>query len=114
HTDMSLISGIPPWVQMYFDKLTERTGKPIKDIFPNLEVLVYGGVNFAPYRNRMMESIGRTIPSIETYPASEGFFAYQDTQTEEGLLLNVDSGIFFEFVPADEIFNDHPTRLQLR
>ena len=113
-TDMGLVSGIPPWVQMYFDKLIAQTGRPIKDIFPNLEVLVHGGVNFAPYRNRMMESIGKVLPSIETYPASEGFFAYQDSQTEEGLLLNVASGIFFEFIPANEIFDANPTRLHLR
>lgn len=111
--DMRLISGIPPWVQMYFDELTHRTGKPIKDIFPNFEVLVYGGVNFTPYRDRMMHSIGKPIASVETYPASEGFFAYQDSQHAEGLLLNVNSGIYFEFVPADEIFNPTPTRLSL-
>ena len=111
--DMSLISGIPPWVQMYFDWLIERTGKPVGEIFPNFSVLVYGGVNFAPYRRKLLESIGRPVASIETYPASEGFIAYQDSQQEEGLLLLLNSGIFFEFIPADEYYDDHPTRLSI-
>ena len=111
--DMTLISGIPPWVQMYFDRITERTGKKIKDVFPNFSVFVYGGVNFAPYRNKLFESIGKTIHSIETYPASEGFIAYQDSQTEPGLLMLVNSGIFFEFIPAEEHHNENPTRLRI-
>ncbi len=111
--NMTLISGIPPWVQMYFDRLTERSGKKIKELFPNFSVLVHGGVNFEPYRAKLMESIGGSIDTIETFPASEGFFAFQDSQNEQGLLLNTNSGIFFEFVPAHEIFNDEPTRLSL-
>jgi hypothetical protein len=112
--DMTLISGIPPWVQMYFDRLTEKTGMKIKDLFPNFSVLVHGGVNFEPYKQKLFESIGKKIDTIETFPASEGFFAFQDSQEAEGLLLNTDSGIFFEFVPAGEIMNEHPTRLSLR
>jgi len=112
--DMTLISGIPPWVQMYFDKLIERNpGKQIKDIFPNFSLYVYGGVNFEPYRAKMEKTIGKRVDSIETYPASEGFIAYQNSQKEEGLLLIVDDGIFYEFIPADEFFNENPTRLQL-
>ena len=111
--DMGLISGIPPWVQMYFDRLQERGGKLVKDLFPNFSVLVHGGVNFEPYKGKLFESIGKTVDSIETFPASEGFFAFQDSQKEEGLLLNTNSGIYFEFVPAGEIFNDNPTRLSL-
>jgi hypothetical protein len=111
--DMTLISGIPPWVQMYFDRLHEKTGKKIGDLFPHFEVMVHGGVNFTPYKSKLLDSIGRKIDTIETFPASEGFFAFQDTREEEGLLLNTDSGIFFEFIPAGEIFNDNPTRLSL-
>lgn len=111
--DMTLISGIPPWVQMYFDRLYERSGKKIGDLFPNFEVMVHGGVNFTPYKSKLLDSIGRNIDTIETFPASEGFFAFQDTRDEEGLLLNTDSGIFFEFVPAAEIFNENPTRLSI-
>lgn len=112
--DMTLISGIPPWVQMYFDRLTARSGKSVGELFKNLDLLVYGGVNFEPYRAKLMESIGRPIHTIETFPASEGFIAFQDAQGQEGLLLNTNSGIFFEFVPAQEIFNEHPTRLSLK
>jgi hypothetical protein len=112
--DMTLISGIPPWMQMYFDELIRRKGKKIKDIFPNFSVMVYGGVNFDPYKAKLMDSIGKKVDGIETFPASEGFFAFQDSQNAEGLLLNTNSGIFFEFVPAGEIFNANPTRLSLR
>jgi len=113
--DMRLISGIPPWCQMYFDHLSEACGgKKIKDIFPNFKLYVHGGVNFEPYRARMEESIGFAIDSIETYPASEGFIAFQDRQKEKGLLLMVDSGIFYEFIPAGEFFNEEPSRISLK
>ncbi|MBB5394594.1 GH3 auxin-responsive promoter family protein [Mucilaginibacter sp. AK015] len=113
--DMRLISGIPPWCQMYFDRLSAVSGgKKIKDIFPNFKLYVHGGVNYEPYRARMEESIGFKIDSIETYPASEGFIAFQDSQQEKGLLLMVDAGIFYEFIPADEYFNDKPTRINLK
>ena len=114
HTDMRLISGIPPWVQMYYERLLARSGKStIKEIFPNLEMFVYGGVNFEPYRESLERLVGTRIPSVETYPASEGFIAFQDSQTEPGLLLNTGSGIFFEFVPAEQIHTDRPQRLSL-
>jgi hypothetical protein len=112
--DMTLISGIPPWMQMYFDRLNARTGKKIKDIFPNFSVMVQGGVNFEPYKAKLFDSIGKPIDTVELFPASEGFFAFQDNYKEAGLLLNTNSGIFFEFVPANEIFNDNPTRLCLK
>lgn len=112
--DMRLISGIPPWMQMYFDRLMERTGKHIKDIFPNFSVMVHGGVNYEPYKVKLNESIGKAIDTVELYPASEGFFAFQNSQEAEGLLLNTDSGIFFEFIPSSEIFNDKPLRLSLK
>ncbi|MBI1225737.1 MAG: hypothetical protein GC192_10920 [Bacteroidetes bacterium] len=112
--DMRLISGIPPWVQMYYERLLQGSGKKyVKDIFPNFNVFVYGGVNFEPYRAGLEALVSQRIDSVETYPASEGFIAFQDSQTEPGLLLNVASGIFFEFVPMDEIFNESPTRLSL-
>ncbi len=112
--DMNLISGIPPWMQMYFDRLNTISGKRIKDLFPNFSVLVHGGVNFEPYKDRLLDSIGKPVDTIETYPASEGFFAFQDSRKEEGLMLNTNSGIFFEFIPAEEIFNENPTRLSLK
>jgi hypothetical protein len=113
HQNMTLISGIPPWMQMYFDRLIEKSGKKVGQLFPQFSVMVQGGVNFEPYKAKLYESIGRKIDCIELFPASEGFFAFQDSQTEAGLLLNTNSGIFYEFVPAAEIFNEHPTRLNL-
>ncbi|MEH0155313.1 GH3 auxin-responsive promoter family protein [Limibacter armeniacum] len=110
---MSLISGIPPWVQMYFDRIQERTGKQIKDVFPEFELFIYGGVNFKPYEKKLFESIGKRVDTIETYPASEGFIAFQDSQKDEGLLMQLKSGIFFEFVPAEEFFDENPTRLSI-
>jgi hypothetical protein len=112
--DMRLISGIPPWCQMYFDRLSARcSGKKIKDIFPNFKLFVYGGVNYEPYRARIEESIGFAIDSIETYPASEGFIAFQDSQKDKSLLLLANSGMFFEFIPAEEFFNENHTRISL-
>lgn len=111
---MTLISGIPPWIQMYFDELEKKTGKKIKDIFPDFSVLVQGGVNFEPYKAKLFESIGKKIDIIELFPASEGFFAFQDSQKDPGLLLNSDSGIFYEFVPVEEIAKENPTRLTLK
>ncbi|MBT1700631.1 GH3 auxin-responsive promoter family protein [Fulvivirgaceae bacterium PWU4] len=112
-TDMTLISGIPPWAQMYFDRIQARTGKKIKDVFPNFSMFVYGGVNFEPYRAKLFDTIGKQVDSIETYPASEGFIAYQDSQREQGLLLLLNAGIFFEFIPTEEYFNENPTRLSI-
>jgi len=112
--DMTLISGIPPWMQMYFDELIKRSGKKVGDLFPNFSVMVQGGVNFEPYKAKLFESVGRKIDCIELFPASEGFFAFQDSQNAEGLLLNTNSGIYFEFIPAAEIYNANATRLSLK
>jgi len=112
--NMTLISGIPAWVQMYFEKLQEKSGgKLIKDIFPNFSLFVYGGVNFEPYRKRFEQLIGKSIPSVELYPASEGFIAFQDSQREEGMLLVLNEGIYYEFIKADDFFNENPERINL-
>jgi hypothetical protein len=114
HEDMTLISGIPPWVQMYFDKLSEKSGgKKIRDIFKNFNLFVYGGVNYEPYRAKIEASIGKKIDTIETYPASEGFIAYQDTQSDKSLLLLVKAGMFYEFIPAEDFYNENPQRVGL-
>ncbi len=113
HANMTLISGIPPWAQMYFDRIVARTGKKVKDVFSDFSMFVYGGVNFEPYRAKLFDTIGKKVDSIETYPASEGFIAYQDSQHAEGLLLLANSGIFFEFVPTEEFFTEHPRRLSI-
>tara|TARA_R110001592_G_scaffold151417_1_gene377929 strand:+ start:42838 stop:44334 length:1497 start_codon:yes stop_codon:yes gene_type:complete len=112
--NMSVISGIPSWVQMYFEKLIEKTGKPIAEIFPNFNFFVYGGVNFEPYKNKFKSLIGKKIDYVELYPASEGFIAYQDSQTEPGMLLQLNSGIFYEFIPATEFYDENPTRTSLK
>ena len=109
--DMSVISGIPSWVQMYFEKLINKTGKTISEIFPNFNFFIYGGVNFEPYKNKFETLIGKKIDYIELYPASEGFIAFQDSQTEPGMLLQLNSGIFYEFIPANEYFDANPTRI---
>jgi hypothetical protein len=111
--NMILISGIPPWVQMYFEKLQDKTGKLIKDIFPKFDLFIYGGVNYEPYRQTFEKLIGKKVAGIELYPASEGFIAYQDSQTEKGMLLCVNHGIFYEFIPSEEFFNKNPTRISL-
>jgi len=111
---MSLISGIPSWLRMYFEKLVARTGKPVGDIFPDFSLLVYGGVNYEPYRQAFDSLIGRNVDTVELYPASEGFIAYQDADPGKGLLLNVNSGIFFEFIPADQVNSESPERLPLK
>jgi hypothetical protein len=111
---MSLFSGIPPWCVMYFEKLLSASGKEnLKSMYPDLQLYVHGGVNFQPYREKMNTLFGKGVDYIETYPASEGFFAYQDSQVHEGLLLNIDAGIFYEFVKSDEIFQARPNRIHL-
>ncbi len=108
--NMTVISGIPSWVQMYFEKLREQSQKPVGELFKNFNLFIYGGVNYEPYRAKFENLIGRKVDSIELFPASEGFFAYQDSQTEKGMLLLLNSGIFYEFVKSEEFFADNPKR----
>ncbi|HCV80504.1 MAG TPA: hypothetical protein DGQ38_05590, partial [Zunongwangia profunda] len=111
--NMTVISGIPSWVQMYFEKLEHKTGKKIGDIFKNFELFIYGGVNYEPYRSKFENLIGRKVDSIELYPASEGFFAFQDSQRKKGMLLQLNSGIFYEFIKAESFFDENPKRLTI-
>ena len=113
HEDMTVISGIPSWVQMYFEKLKEKANKPVGEIFKNFNLFIYGGVNFEPYRAKFENLLGRKVDSIELFPASEGFFAYQDSQKEKGMLLLLNSGIFYEFIKADEFYTENPKRLTI-
>ncbi len=112
--NMTIISGIPSWVQMYFEKLQQKTGKKVGDIFKNFNLFIFGGVNYEPYRAKFENLIGRKVDSIELYPASEGFFAFQDKQNEKGMLLQLNSGIFYEFIKADEFFNENPKRITIK
>ncbi|GAK92450.1 putative auxin-regulated protein [Nonlabens ulvanivorans] len=111
--NMGIISGIPSWVQMYFERIVQRTGKKVGDVFPNFNLFIYGGVNFEPYRPKFEQLIGRNVDSIELFPASEGFFAYQDKQDVKGMLLLLDAGIFYEFIPADQFFDENAPRLTI-
>ena len=108
--NMTVISGIPSWVQMYFEKLQQKGNKPVGEIFKNFNLFIYGGVNYEPYRAKFENLIGRKVDAIELFPASEGFFAYQDSQKEKGMLLLLNSGIFYEFVKAEEFFTENPRR----
>jgi hypothetical protein len=112
--DMTVISGIPSWVQMYFEKLYEKTGKTVSELFPKFNFFIYGGVNFEPYKSKFESLIGRKIAYVELYPASEGFIAFQDSQTANGMLLLLDNGIFYEFIPANEFHEENPTRVSLK
>ena len=112
--DMSVIAGIPSWVQMYFEKLIEEKGQKVGDIFKNFSLFIFGGVNYEPYRSKFESLIGRKVDSVELYPASEGFFAFQDRQNDPGMLLQLDSGMFYEFIVADTFFDASPTRLTLK
>ena len=112
--NMTVISGIPSWVQMYFEKINQKTGKKVGEVFKNFNLFIFGGVNYEPYRAKFESLIGRKVDSIELYPASEGFFAYQDRQNEKGMLLQLNSGIFYEFVKAEEFFEEHPKRMTIK
>ena len=110
HENMTVISGIPSWVQMYFEKIQEKTNKKVGDVFKNFSLFIFGGVNYEPYRSKFESLIGRRVDSIELFPASEGFFAFQDKQNERGMLLQLNSGIFYEFIKAEEFYVDNPKR----
>lgn len=112
--NMTLISGIPPWLIMYFEKLIERNGKKIKDLFPNLQLIITGGVNYEPYREKMENLLGGKVDILQTFPASEGFFAFQDDYKKDGLLLQTNHGIFYEFIPLEEYGKENAKRLTLK
>ena len=112
--NMTLISGIPPWLIMYFEKLIEKKGKKIKEIFPNLQLLITGGVNYEPYRKKMEDLLGGKVDIVQTFPASEGFFAFQDDYKNDGLLLLTNHGIFYEFIPLEEFGKENARRLTLK
>jgi len=111
--DMGVIAGIPSWVQMYFERLRAKSGKSVGELFKNFNLFIYGGLNYEPYRANFENLIGRKVDTIELFPASEGFFAYQDLQEEKGMLLLLNSGIFYEFIPANQFFEDNPPRLTI-
>ena len=111
--DVRIFSGIPSWLQMYFEKLQESEKKSIGEIFKNFQLLIYGGVSYAPYKKKFEKLFGRKIDSIEVYPASEGFFAFQDQQSSKDLLLIVNSGIFYEFIKEQDFLESKYDRISL-
>jgi hypothetical protein len=114
HQDIRMISGIPSWIKMYIERVLDFTGKShFIDVYPNLSLYIYGGVNYEPYRRTIESLIGKSIDTLETFPASEGFFAFQDDQFDTSLLLNTKAGIFYEFIRSDEINSENPNRLNL-
>lgn len=112
--DIRLVAGIPIWIQAFFDRIIEYTGKSVGEVFPNLSLIIYGGVNVTPYKQQLLKSIGRKIDFLENYVATEAFIAYQDSVEQVGMLLNLSGGIFYEFVPVEEIDFKNPTRLNLQ
>ena len=112
--DMTVIAGIPSWVQMYFEKLNSVSQKKVGDLFKNFNLFIYGGVNYEPYRAKFENLIGRRVDSIELFPASEGFFAYQNSQQEKGMLLLLNSGIFYEFIKSDDFFEKDAKRITIK
>ena len=107
--DLRLISGIPSWILMFFEKLKERTGKLPVDQWPNLVAYVHGGVNFEPYETVFEEYFQGKVTCWETYPASEGFLGIQ-MDDSGGMRLVLNQGIFYEFIPLEEAHQENPTR----
>ncbi|MDX1908663.1 MAG: GH3 auxin-responsive promoter family protein [Bacteroidia bacterium] len=111
--DLRLISGIPPWVQMLFEELGRQTGKTPLEVWPNLSLFVQGGVDFSPYQPIFEQYFQGKVDVTEVFPASEGFFAFQDSQTDDGLLVMPDYGIFYEFIPISQYGQPDAPRLTL-
>jgi hypothetical protein len=107
---VSLVSGVPSWLLVLFERLQQITGKEcIADIWPSLRVVVHGGTSFDPYRSLFRRLIGGNVRFLETYPASEGFVSAEDPRYD-ALRLIPDHDVFFEFVPVEELDNNSPTR----
>ncbi len=111
-SDIRVITGTPSWLLILFDRQQANAGRAVtaRDIYPKLDLLVHGGVNFKPYRQRFEHFLSGGAELREVYPASEGFIAVQDERPEDGLRLLTDTGLFFEFVPVEELDSPSPTR----
>lgn len=109
------ISGVPSWTLLLFKRVLEMTRKSnLLEVWPNFELFIHGGVNFAPYREQFSNLLPSTdVNYLETYNASEGFFGIQDRNDTNDMLLMLDYGIFYEFIPVDQLEKDHPQALQL-
>ena len=113
---MTIIAGIPSWVQMYFEKIVLKEGKTISQIFPDLSLYVYGGVSYEPYRQIFDKLFGKSIDTLATFPASEGFFGYQDqfNKDQTDLLLLLNNDIFYEFIKAEDFLSGKYDRISIK
>jgi hypothetical protein len=115
HENVTSVSGVPTWTLVLFKRILEITGKScIKEVWPNLELYFHGGVSFTPYRQQFEQLIGGPIRYLEIYNASEGFFAAQSREDENGMLLYLNHGIFYEFMPVDEYGKENPRTIGLK
>lgn len=114
HENVTSMAGVPTWTLVLLKRILEITGKKnIAEVWPNLELYLHGGVSFVPYREQFEKIIGKPINYLESYNASEGFFAAQDDLEVDGMLLMADHGIFYEFMPPEEAGKKHPRTLRL-
>jgi len=113
---MTIIAGIPSWVQMYFEKIVLKEGKTISQVFPDLSLYVYGGVSYEPYRQIFDKLFGKSIDTLATFPASEGFFGYQDQFNKDhtDLLLLLNNDIFYEFIKAEDFLSGKYDRISIK
>jgi len=115
-SDVRGVSGTPSWVFCLFEQVMERrrargrSVETVADVWPEFRLLVHGGVNYEPYRESMRHLLGKAVHALEVYPASEGFIGIQDRLDANDMLLMMDTGLFYEFVPREEIASDAPRR----
>src|SRR5690606_2748334 len=116
HENITYMAGVPTWCLVLLKNILAKTGKKsIKEVWPNFELYIHGGVSFKPYKKQFEELIqDPTVHFMETYNASEGFFGAQDELHDEGLLLFLNHGIYYEFMPLSEINSEHPITLSLK
>ena len=114
HENVTSIAGVPTWTIVLIKRILEISGKQfLKDVWPNLELYIHGGVSFVPYREQLNKLIGKPINYLEIYNASEGFIAGQDKPNEDGMLLYTDHGMFYEFMTVDEYGKEYPETIGL-
>lgn len=96
--DISILGGIPPWCLQYFEKLLEKSNSiNLKSLFPNLAMYIHGGLDFSNYKDKVSKLLGENVSCLQTFPASEGFFALQDRMESDDMLLLLNQGVFYEF-----------------
>ncbi len=112
-TNVVSLSGVPSWMMVLLQKITQQTGKSVEQLWQNIEVYFHGGVSFAPYRKQFEQILPSHMRYMETYNASEGFFGLQDRTDLDSMLLLLDNGIYYEFIPMEEIGSSNPKVVNL-